>query len=108
MRSTLLCAAAGMPASKAWAARASDFCDRYLWGGAVKAIALVTIALAWLDRMFDEWVINLGFDKVCGGVRQDGFWLARVQNGQVQRYLGILGLGVAVLVLLLIWGIKGA
>jgi NADH-quinone oxidoreductase subunit L len=93
-------------AFNAWAAKASDFCDRYLWGGAVKLVSLATIALAWLDRMFDEWIINLGFDKVCGGVRRDGFWLARLQNGQVQRYLGILGLSVAVLVLLLIWGIK--
>ena len=90
----------------AWAAQASDFCDRNLWGGAVKLVSLLTLALAWLDRLFDEWVINLGFDKVCDGARRNGFWMARVQNGQVQRYLSILGFSVAVLVLLLIWGIK--
>jgi NADH-quinone oxidoreductase subunit L len=93
-------------AFNAWAARASDFCDRYLWGGAVKLLSLVTLALAWLDRLFDEWVINLGFDQVCGGAQRNGSWLARLQNGQVQRYLSILGLGVAVLVLVLVWGMR--
>ena len=56
--------------------------------------------------MFDEYVINLGFDKICAGVRRDGSWLSLIQNGQVQRYLSILGVALAGLVLMLLWGGK--
>jgi NADH-quinone oxidoreductase subunit L len=85
-----------------------DFFDRWVWGGAVMAVSYLFVGLSWLDRMFDEYVINLGFDKVCGGVRRDGGWLSLIQNGQVQRYLGIIGVALTALVLLLIWGIRAS
>jgi NADH-quinone oxidoreductase subunit L len=88
-----------------WWAGVCDFFDRWVWGGAVLGASYLIVGLSWLDRMLDEYVINLGFDKVCGGLRRDGGWLALVQNGQVQRYLGIIGVALTVLVLLLIWGI---
>ena len=90
----------------AWWAGACDFLDRFVWGGLVKALSLVTLALSWVDRLFDEYVINLGFDKICAGVRRDGSWLSLIQNGQVQRYLSILGVALAALVMMLLWGGK--
>jgi NADH-quinone oxidoreductase subunit L len=93
-------------AFNAWWARVCDFLDCFVWGGLVKALSLVTVGLSWMDRLFDEYVINLGFDKICAGVRRDGSWLSLIQNGQVQRYLSILGVALAGLVMMLLWGGK--
>ncbi len=90
----------------AWWAGVCDFFDRWVWGGAVRAVSYLALGLSWLDRALDEYVVNLGFDQVCLGLRRDGGWMSLVQNGQVQRYLSIIGLALTVLVLLLIWGIK--
>ena len=90
----------------AWWAGVCDFFDRWVWGGAVRAVSYLALGLSWLDRALDEYVVNLGFDKVCLGLRRDGGWMSLVQNGQVQRYLSIIGLALTVLVLLLIWGIR--
>ena len=57
-----------------------------------------------LNRLFDEYVVNLGFDKSCRGLTEGGSLISRVQNGRVQNYLRIIGVGLAALVLLLIWG----
>ena len=94
-------------AFNAWWAGVCDFFDRWVWGGAVMAVSYLFVGLSWLDRVLDEYVINLGFDQACAGLRRDGGWLSLIQNGQVQRYLAVLGLAVATLVLLLLWGIKG-
>lgn len=88
----------------AWFARACDFLDQWVWGGAVALVSYVTLALAWVNRAFDEFVINLGFDKVCAGLRRDGAWLSLFQSGRVQTYLRVIGVALVVLVLFLVWG----
>ena len=50
--------------------------------------------------------MNLGFDKGCGSVRWTARFISFFQNGQVQRYLRALGFGVALLVILFIWGCR--
>ena len=88
----------------AWSARGVRWLDDFVWQGAVMAVSYVVLGLAWVNRLIDEFVVNLGFDKGCGGFRLGaralGFW----QNGQVQRYLRFIGLGAAGLVALLLWG----
>jgi NADH-quinone oxidoreductase subunit L len=64
------------------------------------------LGLAWLDRFIDEYVVNLGFDKGCQELREGGGFLSRLQGGQVQFYLRAIGIGLAVLVLLLTWGCR--
>jgi hypothetical protein len=54
--------------------------------------------------LIDEFVVNLGFDKGCGGFRLGARALAFWQNGQVQRYLRFIGLAAAALVAVLLWG----
>jgi NADH-quinone oxidoreductase subunit L len=88
------------------AARGSDWLDRVLWDGLVTLISWLVIGLAWVDRALDEFVVNLGFDKGCGSVRGSGALFSRIQNGQVQSYLKILGLAVAILALIFIWGCR--
>ena len=88
-------------------ARFSGFChwlDAVLLDGLVHGVAYLAIGLSWIARWADEYGINLGFDAGCDELRRRGAWLAKVQNGQVQSYLGVLGLALAVLLLLLTWG----
>jgi NADH-quinone oxidoreductase subunit L len=87
--------------------RVSDWLDRFIWGGIVAALSYVTIGVAWLNRFFDEYVVNSGFDKSCGSVRWSARLLSFFQNGQAQRYLRVIGFAVAVLALIFIWGCRG-
>jgi len=90
----------------AWFARVCDFLDDIVWGGAVALVSAIMVGLAWVNTAFDDFVINLGFDQVCTGLRRDGSWLSLFQNGKVQRYLGAIGAALVLLVLLLIWGLS--
>jgi NADH-quinone oxidoreductase subunit L len=77
----------------------SDWLDRAVWGGLVRAFAWLTVALARLDRGVDESVVNGGFDLGSETLRGFGKWISRLQNGQVQRYLRIIGLAFCGLLL---------
>lgn len=88
----------------AGAARLGDWLDRWLWGGAVWAMSVLTQGLAWLARLVDEYLVNGGFDLGCGSLRRTGSGLARTQSGRVQLWLRALGAGLVALVLYLAWG----
>lgn len=88
----------------AWFARACDFLDAWVWGGAVKLVSLITLGLSWVSRVFDEFVINLGFDQSCDGVSRSGKLMSRWQDGRVQNYLRVIGVALTVLVIILGWG----
>jgi NADH-quinone oxidoreductase subunit L len=88
----------------AWGARVSAFLDEWVWGGAVMLVSYLMLGFSWVNRAFDEFVINLGFDKVCTGLRRDGAWLSLLQSGRVQIYLRVIGVALAALVLFLVWG----
>jgi NADH-quinone oxidoreductase subunit L len=87
-------------------ARVSAWLDDVVWGGLVQAVSLLTVWLSWLNRLIDEFVVNFGFDKGCGSLRNSGGFLSRFQNGQVQRYMRVIGLALAILALIFIWGCK--
>jgi NADH-quinone oxidoreductase subunit L len=91
-----------------WLAWVSDWLDRWVWSGAVRAVSVVTLAVAWVNRVVDEQVINGGFDAACGGLRGSGRRASRMQTGQVQTYLRILGLGLVVLMLVMAWGCEAS
>jgi NADH-quinone oxidoreductase subunit L len=84
----------------------SDWLDRAVWGGAVKAVSCVAIGFSWLSRKIDEDLVNGGFDHGCNGLRDSAQGLSRGQNGQTQRYFKILGFAFAALILVLIWRAK--
>jgi NADH-quinone oxidoreductase subunit L len=90
----------------AFVARAADWLDRWIWDGAVRLTSLVVLGVSWANRFIDEFVVNLGFDKGCGSVRNGGRLLSFVQNGQTQRYLRIIALSVAVFALIFVWGCR--
>ncbi len=88
----------------AWFARVCAFLDEWVWGGAVLLVSSLTLGLAWVNRAFDEFVINLGFDQGCERVSLGGKLMSRLQDGRVQNYLRVIGVALVVLVLFLIWG----
>jgi len=88
----------------AWWAGFCDDLDYWAWNGAVLAVAYAVIGLSWASRVFDEYVVNLGFDQSCRGVSRSGKFLSLLQNGRVQNYLRVIGVAVALLGLLLLWG----
>ena len=89
-----------------WFARACDWLDRTVWNGLVLLASYLVIGLAWVSRVFDEHVINSGFDQGCKGVTQGGRLMSRLQDGRVQHYLRVIGVALTVLALLLIWGCR--
>jgi len=90
----------------AWFASACDFMDRWVWGGVVLLISGVMIGLSWLYRVADEFVVNLGFDTSCEGIRRSGGQLSKLSTGRVQTYLRVIGVALVVLILFLVWGRK--
>jgi len=92
--------------SNAWFASACDFMDRWVWGGAVLLVSGIMIGLAWLYRVTDEFVVNLGFDAGCEGIRRSGGGLSKLHTGRVQTYLRVIGVALVVLIIFLVWGRK--
>jgi NADH-quinone oxidoreductase subunit L len=88
----------------AWAAWFCDWLDYWIWNGAVVLVSRLVLGLSWLNRFFDEHVVNFGFDEGCRGLGNGGKGLSRLQDGRVQDYLRVVGLALTALVLMLIWG----
>jgi NADH-quinone oxidoreductase subunit L len=88
----------------AWAARACDWLDRRLWNGVVLLISYSVLLLSWVNRFIDEYAVNPGFDEGCRRVKSGGKITSRLQDGRVQDYLRVIGIALAALTLLLIWG----
>jgi NADH-quinone oxidoreductase subunit L len=92
----------------AWLAKTCDWLDRTLVAGAVQLVSYLVLGFSWLNRLIDEKLVNLGFDAGCRGLTGGGGLLSRLQNGQVQNYLRIIGVALTLLTLLLIWGCRGS
>jgi NADH-quinone oxidoreductase subunit L len=82
----------------------SDWLDRNVWDELVRTVSWLTLLLAKLNRNVDESVVNGGFDAGTETIRDSGKWVSLLQNGQVQRYLRVIGLSFCVLLILLLWG----
>ena len=85
-------------------ARFCHWLDSVVLDTLVLIVSYLVLGLSWLNRIIDEYVVNLGFDEVCRRLRRGGGLLSRLQDGQVQNYLSVIGLALTVLLLLLTWG----
>jgi NADH-quinone oxidoreductase subunit L len=81
----------------------SDWVDRKAIEGTVRMIGSLGLALAWLARLTDEFAIDLGFHEGCKAARRTAHRVGLIQNGQVHRYLRILGVGVVAFALWILW-----
>ncbi|HEV2390806.1 MAG TPA: NADH-quinone oxidoreductase subunit L [Verrucomicrobiae bacterium] len=89
-------------------AKTCAWLEEHVWNGAVNLVSYIAVGLAWLDRLLDEYVVNLGFDESCRGLRRGGALFSRIQDGRVQHYLRILSVALGILVLILIWGCRAS
>ena len=81
----------------------SDWLDRWVWNGAVKAITSLVFGFAHLDNFLDTHVVNSGFDEGCESVSVSGKILSRLQAGRVQGYLKIVAGALIVFTIVLLW-----
>ena len=92
-----------------WNAACAAACrwfDEFLMENMVRGVSWIVIGVSWISRTLDELVVNAGFDQGCRELRRGAWLLALWQNGQVQRYLRVLGLALTIGALMFIWGCK--
>ena len=92
----------------AWWSRFCNALDVFIWNGMVQLMSFAVQGLSALSRMFDESVVNEGFDEGCRRVTEGGGLMSKLQDGRIQNYLRIIGIAMAVLVLILIWGCRAS
>jgi len=82
----------------------SDVFDRFVWDGAVRAVAALARVFGLLDQQAEDNVINAGFDTGSEKLRSSGKLYSRAQTGDAHGYLLAIGAGFVVLVLVLVIG----
>jgi NADH-quinone oxidoreductase subunit L len=92
----------------AWWSRACDWLDRWVWGSVVALVSWAVVGLSWINRLVDEFGVNLGFDEICRRLPQAGSLVTLIQDGRVQHYLRIIGIGLIILTLALVWGCRAS
>lgn len=93
----------------AWHARFGVLCDRIdrkVMTSLVSIVSLITLAMSWLSRLIDEYIVNPSFDRGCTEVRRGGRFFSGLQSGQIQEYLRVFGIALALFILILLIGNK--
>lgn len=85
------------------AALVSDWMDRYIWDGLVRALGGVGRLFGNFSAGFDERGINAGVDESVLGTRALGRVMSKLHSGQIQTYLGAVAVGLLVLLLFYAW-----
>ena len=85
------------------AAVISDWMDRYVWDGLVRAFGGLGQLFGRFSAGVDERGINAGVDESVSGTRGLGRVVSKLHSGQVQSYLGAVAVGVLVLLLFYAW-----
>jgi len=85
------------------AARLSDWMDRYVWDGLVRAFGGLGQLFGIFSANFDERGINAGVDEATGGTRGLGRVMSAWHSGQIQTYLGVVAVSMLALLILYAW-----
>jgi len=85
------------------AARLSDWMDRNVWDGLVRAFGGMGQIFGILTDNFDKRGINAGVDEATMGTRGLGRVMSAWHSGQIQTYLRAVGVSVLVLLFLYAW-----
>ena len=80
-----------------------DWLDRHVWDGLVRGIGSLGQIFAAFTTGVDERGINSGVDETTTAARGLGRLIAVAHSGQVQTYLGAIGLGMLALLLIYAW-----
>ena len=68
-----------------FAGKAMAVVEDVLWRATVQASSVVRLAVAWFNRLVDEFAVNGGFDSVTRGLRRPGATAVRSQNRPVSN-----------------------
>ncbi len=85
------------------AARISDWMDRNVWDGLVRALGGLGQLLGIFTINFDERGINAGVDETTASTRGLGRVISGWHSGQIQTYLGAVAVGMLALLILYAW-----
>jgi len=85
------------------AALVSNWMDRFVWDGLVRAVGGMGRFLGSFSAGVDERGINAGVDEGAGGARGLGRLMSRFHSGQIQLYLGAVAVAVLALLLFYAW-----
>jgi hypothetical protein len=85
------------------ASRLSDWMDRNVWDGLVRAFGGMGQVFGSFTTNFDERGINAGVDEATTGTRGIGRVMSAWHSGQIQIYLRTVGVSVLVLLVLYAW-----
>jgi NADH-quinone oxidoreductase subunit L len=85
------------------AALVSNWMDRFVWDGLVRAVGGIGRFLGSFSAGVDERGINAGVDESAGGARGLGRLMSRFHSGQIQLYLGAVAVAVLALLLFYAW-----
>jgi NADH-quinone oxidoreductase subunit L len=83
--------------------RASDWMDRRIWDGLVRAVGGAGQFFGILSANFDEQGINAGVDESATGTRGLGRFISGRHSGQIQTYMGVVAIGMLALLILYAW-----
>jgi hypothetical protein len=67
-------------------------------------VAFISKSVSWIGRLWDEWVINAGFNRACKGIQNQSNRVSKAHTGRVQFYLQVVALGFVLLAVFWIWG----
>jgi NADH-quinone oxidoreductase subunit L len=86
-----------------FAARLSDFLDRYFWDGLVRLVGGIGQLFGSLTKAFDERGINAGVNDATGVARGFGRLISARHSGQIQAYLGMIAFALFALLIFYAW-----
>ena len=84
-------------------ARVSEWMDRRVWDGLVRALGRLGQLFGIVTTDLDERGINAGVDETMTGTRGLGRVMSGWHSGQIQTYLGVVAIGMLALLLLYAW-----
>jgi len=87
-----------------WLGDSAGKLEEFFAKGLARAAGLAAIALGWLGRAVDAFVVDRGFDEACAGLGSSAAAARRAQSWKVQDYLKTIAIAVVVLALVLAWG----
>lgn len=77
--------------------------DRRILSGIVRLVGWFSLFASKLGDLGDRFLINLGFDSICGGLRDGGQLFSSWESGRVQGYLRFLSVGAVLLLIIIGW-----
>jgi len=86
-----------------FAARFSDFLDRYFWDGLVRLCGGIGQLFGSLTKGLDEHGINAGVNDATGVARGLGRLVSARHSGQIQAYLGMIAFALFALFIFYAW-----